>query len=423
MSLKVSLAHHLYAFSLPPHLTVEWKTARAAEEIDRLFASLANARPIERESREKNRERILDHFRQHRSLAGLPLRFLRQAPWFLFETDAEGARPVDDPEFRAAWRAWFVGHATTGTAISLLHNLLLHAPGQEQVAFWKEDLERLLAQGKHPQLAAWKERCERFHLLEPDGPMTFASALYRGEATLHELCQQAGLQGDLATGGFVRRGLTHLLEMMGRYAEKDGLRHEELKTLLHGLRDQQGRFRTLVSGFATRLAEVLLRPFQDREAETKLRNMVRDFLLGYLGDPRTHPAAWQGVPPEARAVILAWLAGRPKQIDDKLRLFIQEANRQLADLETDLYQMQSQGQATPDPVLQRAMQRLHGIVGVAEFFNLFDVIELSHAMETTLGGLRARSIPWSAGLPERLIREHGELREQLNALPGMVPIR
>ncbi|MBF0295712.1 MAG: Hpt domain-containing protein [Magnetococcales bacterium] len=418
MSLKVSLAHHLYAFSLPPHLTVEWKTARAAEEIDRLFATLSHARPLERLTREQHREMVMDHFRQHRSLAGLSARVLKQVPWFLFDAEADGSRLTDDPAFRQAWRAWFAGHATTGTLIALLHNLLLYAPAQEHMEFWKEDLQRLLAQGNHPQLAAWKERCERFHLLEPEGPMAFANALYRGETTLHALCQQAGLQGDLATGGFVRRGLTHLLERMGRYAEKDGLRHEELKNLLHGLRDQQGRFRTLVSGFATRLAEVLLRPFQNQEAETQLRNLVRNFLLGYLGDPRTHPAAWQAVDPAARAVILAWLAGRPKQVDDKLRLFIQEANKQLAELETDLYQIQNQGPTTPDPVLQRAMQRLHGIVGVAEFFNLIDVIELSHAMETTLGGLRVKTLPWSVALAARLIQEHGELREQFNLLHG-----
>ncbi|MBF0273103.1 MAG: hypothetical protein HQL98_13720 [Magnetococcales bacterium] len=396
------------------------KLARAEEKIAERLAALPLIRTPDVEDRQIGLERVTDHIRETGTLSGLSRKDLKRMPWFLFETLGDGRTLADDPGVLRQWEEWFAANPGSGTLSALVHNVLLHYPQGGQLAFWKNLIEKHLVHSRQPSLMAWKERCERFHLLDPDGPQRFAETIYRGEVTYYDFCQAAGLSGDLARNGFVRKGLDRLLVMMGRYADSNGLQTEQLQTLLNGFRDQQGRFMQIVAGFTTQLAEVLLRPFQDREAETRLRNLLRDFLIKNLGDPRTHPAAWHAVDPKARQVIMQWLVGRPARIDDKLWMFVQEANKQMVELENDLYQLKHRLGATPLNVIPHAIQRLNAIMGVAEFFNLFEVIHLCQTMESVLITLRDKTVLADVPMIDALIVQHGRLQDAIRDVPGFV---
>ncbi|MEO5345499.1 MAG: EH signature domain-containing protein [Magnetococcus sp. YQC-9] len=293
----------------------------------------------------------------------------------------------------------------TPQQLTLLHPVLLAA----------------IANSRHPKWQLWKDRCDRFHLLSLDGPDRLAGRIYQGSLTFENFCQEAGFVGELATGGFVQRSLARLLIRLEGYADpKNGLKFEQLKALLHGLRDQQGRFLQILPGFKAQLAERLLTPFVDREPETNLKNLVRDFLVKNLGDPRTHPAAWQAVDSRARQVITVWLSGRPARVDDKLWMFVEEANKQIAGLEQDFYQIKGHASAVPPHLLVQAKNRLNAIIGVAQFFQLFEVINTCKTIESTLQRIAQRLVVEDPHLIDELFHRLGLLQTALRDVPGFI---
>ncbi|MBF0626945.1 MAG: Hpt domain-containing protein [Magnetococcales bacterium] len=417
MSLNRALMQHQFSFVFPV-LPIGGKTARAEESLAALLADLPLTRTPAVEDLQVGLQRVAQQIREQGGLAGLSRRDLKRMPWFLFEEMEDGRILAEDPQLVRQWGEWFADHPGSGTLSALLHNVLLHDPPESQKSFWNHLLRNHLQASRQPNLIAWKERCERFHLLEPEGAQFFAERLYRGEVTFLAACQEAGLVGDLARGGFVRKALHRLLTRLEGYAAPHGLQTEQLQTLLNGFRDQQGRFMQIVAGFTAQLAEVLLRPFQNREAETRLRNLLRDFLVKNLGDPRTHPAAWQAVDPQVRQVILNWLSGRPARIDDKLWMFVQEANKQLAELEVVLYQLKNQPKSVSMNVLQHAIQRLNAIMGVAGFFQLHEVVSLCQTMESLLLQIRDKTLAVTPERIEKLLLQHGRLQDAIRDVPG-----
>ncbi|MBF0418300.1 MAG: hypothetical protein HQL86_08640, partial [Magnetococcales bacterium] len=168
------------------------------------------------------------------------------------------------------------------------------------------------------------------------------------------------------------------------------------------------------------LAEILLRPFIDREPDAPLKNLVRAFLVKNLGDPRTHPAAWQAVDPKARQVITLWLSGRPSRVDDKLWMFVEEANKLIAGLEKDFYQIKNQSSAVSPNLLQQALQRLNAIVGVAQFFQFFEVINNCKSIEATLHRIQQQPTVQNPHLADELFDRLGLLQTAVRDVPGFL---
>jgi hypothetical protein len=423
MNLKNALANHQFEFPRVPD-GGDGALARVCDLIERTFADSTAPRPPALEDLAFIRRMVYTHFRHLGTLDGLHKRHLRRVPWFLFTEDPEAGPPfaaplADDAGFCQAWMKWLHHEHTLRTSAgsrvlpSLIHNLLLHDPTQhpapDGLRFWRNGLDAIWPHLHQPGLLLWRDRCRDYRLLEPEGPVLFAQRLYRGELPFLELCDRYGITGEVINGHFVRRGLDALLQLMAGYAdEQHGLSVLQLQKFLHGFRDHQGQLQRFDSHFASRLAEALLHPFRYHEAETPMRNLLRDFLVSYLGDPRVTPAAWHDISPRARKVMLAWLAGRPTRIDDRLWMFLQEAARQLADLEPDLVRI---GRSrTPDTsLLNRVAQRLHSIRGVAEFFDLVEVIDLGNAMEAILDQLR-NDAPREPDTADRLLTILNDLR-------------
>ncbi|MBF0124405.1 MAG: Hpt domain-containing protein [Magnetococcales bacterium] len=424
MSLKRALNNYQLYFSFPLHMPLAFKLARAEENIEAHFASLSGPREPIHQDLAASQRLVMGHFRLHGTLEGIPKRHLRRVPWYLFEADPEdgASAPLsEDPAFCQAWCGWFESHATTSALLALIHNVLLHYPAAEQLAFWRYHIESRLAQTKRPQLLVWRQRCVRFKLLDATaGPMEFAQRLYRVEHSLHDLCEQFGVTGNLAGGGFVIRGMEQLLELLGHYADPgSGMDLTRLQSFLNGLRDDQGKLQRVVAGFSTKLAEVLLLPFRRREADPKWRNLLRDFLIEYLGNPRINPAAWRAVHADARAVMLTWLAGRPTQLDDQLHLFLAEASKQLPELEVALFNLKANGAATNTGVISRSCQRLHSIKGVADLLSLNEIAKVSLAMETTLARIRDKALTPTTAVINKLLSDHNDLREKISDIANV----
>jgi hypothetical protein len=376
---------------------------------------------VPRASLEESRKLLVDHFAVHHALTGVGRRHLRQVPWYLFEEDQTGQTLAANPAFFLAWRDWLTANPASSTVRALLHNLLLHDPQDARAQDWRTLVGQQLEQSQHPQLVAARKRCVRFHLLEEQGAELFAQEILRGETSFFALCQEAGLHGELLGRGFVRRSLDHLLLLLGYHAESNSVRLNQLQAVLHGFRDPQGRFQQVVAGFSARLAEVLLRPFVESDPEEKLRLFLRDFLVNILGDPRTHPAAWQNVDARARDVLIAWLVGKPRRVDEKLWLFIQEANRQIVDLQSDFYQLKDHGPVAQPQRVHQALHRLNAILGVAGFFELTQVVQIGQSMGEILAQLRDKKLSFSVGMVDQLLMMLGALREAINTLPVRHP--
>ncbi|MBF0164568.1 MAG: hypothetical protein HQM01_08750 [Magnetococcales bacterium] len=420
MSLKRALFAYQQAASVPVNLPVGSRVALAEQRLAALFAQSDFTR-IPTEDHQSGLLRVAEWIARHDGIDGLTRKDLKKMPWFLFEDLGEGMTLAALPEVLPAWLVWFRQHPSSGTLSVLLHQVLLKPLTTEQLALLHPVLQEAIAGSRHPKWQLWKERCDRFQLLSLDGPERLAEGIYQGGLTFEKICQEAGLTGELVTGGFIQRTLARLLIRMRHYADRNaGLKLEQLKALLNGLRDQQGRFLQILPGFKAQFAEILLHPFIDREPEANLKNLVRDFLVKNLGDPRTHPAAWQAVDPKARQVITVWLSGRPARVDDKLWMFIEEANKQLVGLEKDFYQIKSQSAAVPPNLLVQARHRLNAIVGVAQFFQLFDVINTCKTIESTLNRIAQRPVVEDAHLLDELFDRLGLLQTALRDVPGFI---
>ncbi len=388
--------------------------ARARETIDRLIVALPP--PAHYEDIEVSQRWVSAHFRRQGSLEGLSRRHLKRVPWFLFSVMGEETGSLAaNPAFIRSWLTWLDSQSNSSSLQALLHNFLLHYP--DPVDFWGVEIEQRLRQGGRSHLRALWERCKQFNLLDPEGSHAFAARLYRADIPFHDLCVAAGLSGDITRYGFIRQSLDHLLELMRHYTDKNGLTLGQMQTLLHGLRDQQGKLRHLTDDFATRLAGVLLQPFQQQGVEIGLRNFLRDFLLGYLGDPRTNPAAWAKVDPKAREVMLGWLLGRHTQVDERMRLFLQEVAKQLPKMEDDVHRLKVCSATAAVLLVRGVRHNLHSIAGVAEFFGLSEMIALSANLETLLATLQD-----SAPVPQTIhtiLSGFDALRSLLEEIPGM----
>ncbi|GAB0057860.1 hypothetical protein SIID45300_02194 [Candidatus Magnetaquicoccaceae bacterium FCR-1] len=419
MSLKRAIFAYQQAFFFPVNLPVGSRVALAEQKLADLFTQ-NNFTRLPVEDLQVGLLRVAEWIAQHDGIDGLARKDLKKLPWFLFEELGQGVTLADLPGVLPAWLAWFGDHPSSGTLWALLYQVLVKPLSTAQRTLLHPVIRASMAGSAHPKWQLWRERCQRFHLLELDGPDRLAARIYQGEMTFETICRDAGLQGELASGGFAQRILQSLLSVMPSYADsRTGLKLDRLKALLQGFRDQQGRFLQIIPGFQSQLAEVLLRPFIDREPEANLKNLVRDFLIKSLGDPRTHPAAWQSVDPKARQVMTLWVSGRPSRVDDKLWMFIEEANKQISGLEADFYQIKKQIAAVPSNLLAQSVQRLNAIVGVAQFFNLFEVINTCRTIESTLQRIQQPG-GGQAHLVDEIFDRLAQLQSAVRDVPGFI---
>jgi len=80
------------------------------------------------------------------------------------------------------------------------------------------------------------------------------------------------------------------------------------------------------------------------------------------------------------------------QDDETLRLYIEESEEHLADIENDLLAIESAGADIDEELVNKVFRAAHSIKGGAGFMGLNNIKELSHKMENVLGMIREREM-------------------------------
>ncbi|MCK8601548.1 hybrid sensor histidine kinase/response regulator [Desulfoferrobacter suflitae] len=78
--------------------------------------------------------------------------------------------------------------------------------------------------------------------------------------------------------------------------------------------------------------------------------------------------------------------------DETLQVYIEESLEHLQDIEQDLLQIESDGAAVNEGLVNKVFRAVHSIKGGASFIGLVNIRELSHGMENVLGLVRARRL-------------------------------
>lgn len=158
----------------------------------------------------------------------------------------------------------------------------------------------------------WRERGRRWHFWNDEtGPATLGTALLATDDPA-SLLREAGLDGELAEGGFVAEALGDACEMVG------SSQHAEAETLgrrLIRLFDTLG-----VGSMDAMLVYALLNPWTKVQPSEDYRKLVGGLLVKRIGDPRQFDrSSWRAIlrqlgalmpeilPDAIMAVLVGWL--------------------------------------------------------------------------------------------------------------------
>lgn len=99
--------------------------------------------------------------------------------------------------------------------------------------------------------------------------------------------------------------------------------------------------------------------------------------------------------------------------DETLRMYLEEASDHLADIESDLLQIEQMGAEIDEDLVNKVFRAAHSIKGGAGFMGLTTIKELSHVLENVLGLIRERElVPTSDVI--------GKLLNGFDMLAGMI---
>ncbi|GEB78875.1 hypothetical protein DDE01_02900 [Desulfovibrio desulfuricans] len=259
-------------------------------------------------------ERIFDTLRKalqrDGTIAHVEARTLRYAPWVLFRSfNGYQGTLGERQDVATAYAAWLEQQHSARPVLTLLHVLLRDYPTTfPTFGTWCRMTEKALAASPSPRLKTWRERCNTYGLLAPDGPKRVAGRLAAGRATPHEVLAEAGLEGELAVGGFAEQAFRQLLHQTSGMLEQGKVGDTLTRLTQLVPPDVPTRGRALrFPAQAVALADSLLMPFVKSNNAGPFKKQVRQLLLDHLGDPRIEKRVWPSVREEARAVLLGWL--------------------------------------------------------------------------------------------------------------------
>jgi hypothetical protein len=151
----------------------------------------------------------------------------------------------------------------------------------------------------------WPERHRRYKLFDPAlGPKTLAG-LTLGSMKPRKELQQAGLTGQLLTGGLaVHVFLWALTAIQGRLETKATA--EDVDCAIAWVKGEDGGL--LFSAQRAELANALLLPWSERDPPIGLHQKIVSFLLDILNDPRIDGGLWLRTDQVAQDVMIRWLA-------------------------------------------------------------------------------------------------------------------
>lgn len=100
--------------------------------------------------------------------------------------------------------------------------------------------------------------------------------------------------------------------------------------------------------------------------------------------------------------------------DETLRLFIEEAQEHLADIESDLLEVEAGGEDIDVDLVNKVFRAIHSIKGGAGFFGLDRIKDLGHDMENVLNMVRNRELVPTLDIVNVLLDGADLLKEMVN---------
>ena len=273
-----------------------------ARRIKEAFANALEGRPDDADLEEILR--VLHAYWRAGRLTELPWSYLKRSPWVLFL--GSPPRLGEDPAFIDAYLRLVEARPRARLISALLHVFLVEYPTKSPTFDrLRTGLAQLLARAKSPRLTSWWERCQRFGLLEADGPRRFAAAWLEAGGEETTFPAKHGLTGDMAHQGFVAAAYDAILGHLAKHLYESGASTPVLDQVLRISADPAGGLR-----FPSRrrlLAAALLLPFADPQVPGQPVEAIKSFLLEHYGHPRVKVTNWQGVRAEAIEVFMRWI--------------------------------------------------------------------------------------------------------------------
>lgn len=287
---------------------VKSAVARVLERERRRWADVEENEPSSADLAEVQ-SAVLRLWNTEHALEGLPRQQLRWLPWVTFrQVPPQGVPCGLLPGFAAAV-CDLLAIGRPRQLKTFIHTFLRDYPEEQgSLEKWARGLRKLVSASDALSLKPWQERCDRYAVLDGDGARKLAARLFNPQERPDELLDEAGVSGELLTGGFMR--VVHR-ELLGLADLERALKRGELKAVerLRCLMEQSSD--TLVfPELKANLAEALLKPFLTVTPEEGMRDAVKACLLKHLKDPRTSPGNWRNVDDACRGVMRRWLAAR-----------------------------------------------------------------------------------------------------------------
>ncbi len=232
----------------------------------------------------------------------IPRRDWRRASWCLWLKQNPLAR---DKAARTASLAWLKAEGSRRAYGSLIANYLRSFEiGDQSFVEIGQHLAEAVMKFDWP----WRDRHKRFHIFTPpEAPKRIAENVLGEDKPLHETLHNMGLLGDLAYAGLGSAAYKVALEKYRDQVGSSDNPERFLDRILDwGTVGQEFAF----GGMRGWFANCLLYPWTDPSSppNTKIIDRSRDSLLKQLQDPRLHPARWNDVDDEPKAVMKRWLA-------------------------------------------------------------------------------------------------------------------
>lgn len=238
-------------------------------------------------------------------LLSMDKRHLRAAPWVIFDTHRPKVLAAD-VLFSEEYLRWLRARPRTSILFCLLFSFLKEYPTQvPSFSRWRENLKSLLSSLETLRMRRWLNVVSRCHLLEEQGPKRFAELILDDPAPVNEVLRSANLEGELENQGFSKHAYMEGLNMVECELSDGSLTMQRLERLMEWSEQPAG---LRYPNEKALLAETLLRPFVRRPpVREEIKEKIKSFLLGHLGDPRIQMHRWFGVSEQSLQVMRSWM--------------------------------------------------------------------------------------------------------------------
>ncbi|MFZ5763572.1 MAG: hybrid sensor histidine kinase/response regulator [Thermodesulfobacteriota bacterium] len=100
--------------------------------------------------------------------------------------------------------------------------------------------------------------------------------------------------------------------------------------------------------------------------------------------------------------------------DETLHMYVQESKEHLENIESDLLEIEQQGEALDEEVVNRVFRAAHSIKGGGGFLNLLQIKELAHKIENVLDMIRHRQLVPTSAVVSTLLESFDHLGHLLD---------